>query len=134
MNLTWIYRNLTSYENKREALKKFIPIYGVFKEVDGVLYGYTEHSFSMQWSPNEVRIWSYTSADSILKRILKENKKAKVKSDNVFIYRISRRNGKIKVDFNDRKNTLKENYQKYYFRNAKFLCEGNVAKQLAAAE
>lgn len=101
--------------------KKFEALYGIFREKDGHIEGYCENSLSMSWESSRVALVSKEHAQKDF-RILHP------KDPSVFIYRLSRRNGPIRVDWDKRHAELTQRDDKirgltykYASRNAPFL-------------
>lgn len=111
-----LYKNICYY-SKGEKNKKFVALYGIFKQdkATGEILGYVEHSFSMGWSKDRVRLWSLEDAQYFLKRDFKDEKDSKI-----FIVRLTNRgeNANILADFEQRKrDSLAGTMKKFEFRN-----------------
>lgn len=82
---------------KRRDVKKFAPLYGVFVKNDDKVMGYVEQSFSMGFDSARVSLVSLSTAKKFYLDLRPKYGK------NVFIARLSRRNGPIKIDWEARK-------------------------------
>ena len=114
-----LYRNLASWSEKGADKKRFVSLYGVFREnrENSNIEGYVEESLSMSWNEARVRMWSLCDAKYIFRKAALNHKKYKY-----FIYRLTRRDSFIVAEFSSRirrfieEGTLKN----YYFRNVSF--------------
>lgn len=71
-------------KGKEGITRKFNPFYGIFKIKNEKLFGYVECSFSMDWDPNRVYVYTDTVTPERIKDVRKYSPKA-------FILRVSRR-------------------------------------------
>jgi hypothetical protein len=113
----------------REGKKKFYALYGVFREKNGIIEGYTEHSFSMEWDRNKVSICCYKHAQDRLKYLIKKHPNG----GRYFIYRLTRRGQTknkrfcpMKLFWNIRKSSIDKKYDKFDFRNIGFRTIDNI--------
>jgi hypothetical protein len=93
-----------------------IALYGIFTIKDGVLMGYVEHSFSMSFSPTQVRIWSKKNAIGIFNKDFR----GKNHDSNAFIVRLTRNSGPIICDFKQHDAAIKNKCKKFEGRNIEF--------------
>lgn len=108
-----LYKNIPN--SKSEKAKKFVALYGLFKSdlATGQVFGFIEHSLSMGWSNNMVRLWSLEDAQYFLKI-------AKDKNFKFFISRLTKTSmdATIVAHFEQRKRCYEQGLMKNFeFRN-----------------
>ncbi len=93
-----------------------IALYGLFKEENGTIKGFVERSFWMEWSEERVRQFTLKDALHSLKSY-----RGKKHNPNVFLYRLTRTNGPIQVDWESHtKECIDKKCSKLFARNPKF--------------
>lgn len=87
----------------------------------------------MAWSKTHVKLYSYEDACNDLKYLfqLKKKNPSKFKNAIMFVYRLTKRNSKIKANFQERKSILEKQNNKYIFRNVEFYMEEECIEQKA---
>ena len=93
--------------------KKFDALYGIFREKNGRIEGYCENSFSMSWESERVALVSKEHAQ-------RDFRKLHPTDPSIFIYRLSRRNGPIRIDWEKRHAELTEKDDKIRGRTYKY--------------
>lgn len=111
-----------------ERTNRFVPLYGLFYEKDGVIWGYIEQSFSMAFDRGRVRAWRLRDAQLYLRIYLRkfqeEQRQGKRRGFDsgrkYFIYRLTRKSPSaiIKFDFSRWKNPNIKNSE---WRNIPFV-------------
>ena len=86
--------------------------YGFFREVNGIYYGYTENSFTMDWSKTHVRAWDFQNME-YYKKYFKDKKLP------VIVVRITSSNPKgFHIDWKGRES--KKDRSNFEYRNVRF--------------
>lgn len=98
--------------------KKFSALYGIFRETAGGIEGLCEDSFSLSWRKDRVALVSLEHAQKDYANCLKDGEK-------VFIARLSRRNGTIRIDWEKRHAELTERDDKVRGHSLKY-CRRNA--------
>ncbi len=91
------------------------PLYAVFRRTEeGVLLGWVEHSFSMDWSPDKVRVWTreYSANCFTNQKALDEW----IGMKGCFVARVRSKNCPANIVLD----TLTEETKKFERRNKKF--------------
>lgn len=117
-NLEWLVKYNRPFEPRWAKKPSAKKIYGLFLEhKDGQLKGFVEHSFSMGWSPNSVRVWkSFKDVEYYFDAHTKKEDKEfprDVKA-KYFIARLNSKKSGIKISWNQKSE------DKYFRRNARF--------------
>ena len=97
------------------------PLYAIFIKESAVfangsdsLLGYVEHSFSMSYDANFVRLWEKKD----INHVIENNFKKYYKSSDYFVARVRSKKCPAKIIFRDLNN---HDLPKFYFRNQQFV-------------
>jgi hypothetical protein len=92
-----------------------IALYGLFKEENGKIKGFIERSHTTEWSEERVRQFTLKNALYNL-----QNYRGKKHNSNVFLYRLTRTNGPIQVDWESHTKACLNGCKSLEGRNPKF--------------
>ena len=103
------------YDNWTRNNPPCVALYGLFREENGKIMGFIERSHTMEWSEERVRQFTLSNALYNLRRYRGKNH-----DSNVFLYRLTRTNGPIRVDWKSHTEACINGRNSLEGRNPKF--------------